>query len=184
MNLPLPGMPLIVAVGALLFTLPAEAGCARPAGPAIPTGASTPVGVIVPSPAAPESAAAHADWSPEYTPKVRKAEVVQLSPDDLLRRLFTDWLEHFKSADANFSDRLAEFDVVAVEALIEPNATSGNAGSFGGMVRFSVKPVGGSNRWVAGNGRAEGDWIRGKFLFVQVDDDGDSYSLDIVGTGP
>jgi len=184
MNLRHLGMQLFVLVGALPLTSLAAVGCARTADPIIPAGAATPVGVLEPSFMAPDSAANHSDWTPEYTPRVRKAEVAQLSPDDILHRLFSDWLEHFRSADAGFSDRLAAFDVVAVEALVEPSATSGDTGSFGGAVLFSVKPVSDSSRWIAGNGRSEGDWLREKFLFVQVDEHGDSYSLDIVGTGP
>jgi hypothetical protein len=119
-----------------------------------------------------------------YTPTVRKADVANLSRDDVIRRLFSSWLEYHRSTDAGPLYRLTEYDVLGVEAIGDPKAAPGGSDSFGGMVRYSVKPANRSSHWRAGNGIIEGDWIRGKFLFVRIDGDGDSYSLGSMGTGP
>ena len=126
-------------------------------------------------------------WTPEYTATVSIASVSQASPEEIANLLFTQWLEHFKTSDADSRNRIDEYVITKVE--IPANSTSlaqEQDLGFVATVLFSVKPtILMYSNWVAGNGIIDDqNWKRDKFLFIGVVKEDDIYRLKIIGTGP
>jgi hypothetical protein len=113
--------------------------------------------------------------------------VNQYTQEEITSILFTQWLNHFETEDADSRSRLDEYELLKVE--IPKNLAflaQEKAVDFVATVVYSVKPsVYMYSDWVAGNGTsADNIWIGNKFLIVGVDKKNELYSLLIIGTGP
>jgi hypothetical protein len=126
-------------------------------------------------------------WVPEFTPTMTVASADQYSEEQIARILFTQWLDHFKTDDADSQNRLDEYQVsevrtpenlafLADEKKLDSVAT----------VVFSVRPsIYLYSNWNAGNGMStDNTWIEDKYLIIGVDKANGMYSLVIIGTGP
>ncbi len=157
-----------------------------------PTAVDTVSGVIqvtqttTPSPL-PTPIPAQNGWTPEFTATISSKEVEDYTQEEIAKILFTQWLDHFKTQDADSQHRLSEYELLKVET---PNSFSALRAEedvdFIATISFSVKPSAFMfSSWVAGNGTVTDQaWIRNKFLFTGVKKDNNLYSLKILGTGP
>lgn len=129
----------------------------------IPTETSTPV---------------ESNWNYKYIPVVSAASVVNSSQEEIASLLFIQWLNHFKTDEADLDHQLDDFELLSVVIREEQSPDI-----FVAMVTFSVKPIR-MTSWVAGNGIADGAWVRRKLLFISVKKENDKYGLISMGTGP
>jgi hypothetical protein len=119
-------------------------------------------------------------WNYEDTATVPITSVSNATQEEIASRLFTQWLDHFKTEKADSHYRLEDFELLSV--AIEEKKLPDN---FVAMVVFSVKPSTSSMLfWEAGNGiGTDGIWIRRKLLFIRVKKENDMYRLASMGTG-
>lgn len=118
-------------------------------------------------------------WNYEYVATVPIASVSNSTQEKIASLLFTQWLNHFKTEEADLDHRLEDFELVRV-VIYEKKLPD----EFVAMVSFSVKPTKMSS-WVAGNGiSTDNIWVRKKLLFIRVKKEKDSYRLVSMGTGP
>lgn len=126
-------------------------------------------------------------WTSEYTATVSNTSLNQYTQEEIASILFTQWLDHFKTEDADSQNRLDEYELLKVETpknlafLAQEKAVD-----FVATVVFSVKPsVYMYSNWNAGNGiSTDNIWIRNKFLIIGIDKKNELYSLLLIGTGP
>lgn len=126
-------------------------------------------------------------WTPEFTSTVSATLTSQYTQQQIASLLFTQWLDHFKTEDADSRSRLDEYEIIKVEIPADLSfLAEENDVDFVATFVFSVKPyIYMHSNWNAGNGVSTDDvWIRNKFLITGVDEVGDLYSLVILGTGP
>ena len=126
-------------------------------------------------------------WTPEFTASLSNTTASQYTQEEIASILFTQWLDHFKTVNADSRSRLEEYELIKVE--IPTNLTflaKEKDVEFVATFVFSVKPfVYMYSNWNAGNGvSTDNVWIRNKFLIAGVDVADDLYSLVILGTGP
>lgn len=118
-------------------------------------------------------------WKYEYIATVPIASVSNSTQEEIASLLFTQWLNHFKTEEADLDHRLEDFELLSV-VIYEKQLPD----DFVAMVTFSVKPTRMSS-WIAGNGTStDGVWVRKKLLFISVKKENDMYSLVSMGTGP
>lgn len=126
-------------------------------------------------------------WVSEYIATVPGISVDQYTQEEIASILFTQWLNHFKTEDADSRNRLDEYELLKVETpknlafLAQEKAVD-----FVATVVFSVKPsVYMYSNWNAGNGiSTDNIWTRNKFMIIGIDKKNELYSLLIIGSGP
>lgn len=167
----------------------------------LPPGAGTPTGTHVPStptitPTAtlappPSPIPAKNGWVPEFTPTMTVGSTNAYSKEQIARILFTQWLDHFKTDDADSQDRLDDYRVSEVGipknlAQTFARVAEEKGLDYVGQADFSVKPsIFLYSNWNAGNGMSGPDhWVIDKGLIIGLDKEGGVYSLVIIGTGP
>jgi hypothetical protein len=166
--------------------------------PLLPTATATLPTVTKPAPTAkviatqteiliPTPIPAKNGWTSEYTATVPSMSVNQYTQEQIASLLFTQWLNHFKTEDADSRNRLDEYELLKVE--IPKNLSflaQEKAVDFVATVVFSVKPsVYMYSDWNAGNGiSTDNIWIRNKFLIIGIDKKNELYNLLLIGTGP
>jgi len=118
-------------------------------------------------------------WNYKYIATVSIASVSNSTQEEIASLLFTQWLNHFKTEEADLDHRLDDFELLNVVIQEEQPPDI-----FVAMVTFSVKPIR-MTSWIAGNGTStDGIWVRHKLLFISVKKEKDKYSLISMGTGP
>jgi hypothetical protein len=148
--------------------------------PAVPTTTPTPTheGILLITPPATPIPTEGA-WKYEYTAPVPVASVSNSTQEEIAGLVFIQWLNHFKTQEADLDHRLEDFNLLKV-VIYEKRSPD----TFVAMVTFSVKPAIMSS-WVAGNGiSTDGVWVRRKLLFISVKKENDMYRLVSMGTGP
>ena len=91
-------------------------------------------------------------WNYEYTATVLIASVSNTTQKEIASLLFTQWLNHFKTENAEFDYRLEDFELVDVTIdEYELPIVQQKIVDFVVMVTFSVKPSS-MLYWSAGNG--------------------------------
>jgi poly-gamma-glutamate synthesis protein (capsule biosynthesis protein) len=126
------------------------------------------------------------EWQPEYIPNLPQAELTGLSPEDITRRLFEQWLDYAASPALPNTARIAGHEIHTIlltEALQEKSLEFSM--DFIADVSFSVRPIVPQySHWAAGNGVLASDgWVRQKSLFVGLRQAEGRYWLVILGTG-
>ncbi len=132
-----------------------------------------------PAPATDTPAAAPTGWTPAFTSTLALAAVPDTTtPEDLVRRLMQQWLDHYQTPAAGPS-RLEASAIDTVKRLAPAN---GGLAGVEGYVVYSVQPAQMEAGWLAGNGVQDGAWVRGKSLCVRVAAEPDAYRLLLRGT--
>ncbi len=118
--------------------------------------------------------------SPEpYLPSLSREEAGDAAPVEVAQVLLERWLHHYRTGDVGWNDRLANYEIEKVELV------SQQGDQFVVTLSFSVKPALRDSGWIAGNGLISGTgWIEGKFLFVTIERDSQTYRVVGMGTGP
>lgn len=112
--------------------------------------------------------------------------------EQVIRSIFSDWLNCYRSGQTDPMARLRDFRVDAVSDI---QATDHG---FVAMVEFSVRPYGrppqavdlGSTLaelrtyWVSGNGVLRDGWVQQKVLFAWIDRQGDTYVIENLSSSP
>lgn len=135
----------------------------------------------------PTSISAKNGWTPKYIATLHILPLNQYTQEEIANLLFTQWLNHFKTEDADSRNRLDEYQILKVEVpenlayLAQEQSVE-----YVATVVFSVKPtVYMYSSWNAGNGISDDNiWIRQKFVIIGIEQQKDVYSLRIIGTGP
>lgn len=126
------------------------------------------------------------EWVPVYVSSSPKAELEALSREEIVLRLFEQWLEYWAAPVLPNRERLHSYEIkeVAVnEVWQERSAESGV--DYIAQVVYSVRPIVPQySIWVAGNGELTADgWVRQKSLLVGVREEGERYRMVVLGTG-
>jgi hypothetical protein len=116
-------------------------------------------------------------WTYKYIATVPNASASNSTQEEIASLLFTQWLNHFKTEEADLDHRLEDFELISV-VIYEKELPD----DFVAMISFSVKPTRMSS-WVAGNGiSTDNVWVRKKLLFISVKKEKDTYNLVSMGT--
>ena len=157
--------------------------------PLVPTEISVPTKVTSACPGISISwqATPSAEWLPTITATlpIKTAEV--LSSEEIALALFCQYLENYKSPQADSSMRLIDYQVykAPLDERLQFLRREFNVDFIAG-ISFSVLPTRIMySGWVAGNGEISNDgWIRNKFLIVGIFKHDEVYEMKIIGTGP
>ena len=140
---------------------------------------ATPTEIPIPTPIPAKNG-----WTPEFIATLSNTIASQYTREEIASMLFTQWLDHFATANADSRSRLDEYELIKVE--IPTNLTflvKEKDVEFVATFVFSVKPfVYMYSNWNAGNGVSKDNiWIRNKFLIAGVDVTDNLYILVILG---
>ncbi|MBO8128534.1 MAG: hypothetical protein H0Z39_04950 [Peptococcaceae bacterium] len=113
-----------------------------------------------------------------YRAAVSQEEARGRTWEEIGKSLFKQHLERFQAPEFADQARLEAYRINTVQV------TELKENGFVFTVDFDVKPTVPHTYWTAGNGRMEGDWIKGKVQFVTVVKTQDSYYISGMGTGP
>lgn len=125
-------------------------------------------------------------WVPGYVSSLPKADLQALSREEIVQRLFEQWLDYWAAPALPIVERIHSYEIQGAavsEVGQEPGMEFG--AEYIAQVMFSVRPIVLQDSiWIAGNGELtlEG-WVRQKSLFVGVREDGNRYSMIVLGTG-
>jgi len=118
-------------------------------------------------------------------PTISLREVSEDTPDEIAAELIRRWLEHFKTGEVGWSSRIVDYEIHDVGVRTQYANSPEYQGMLVASASFSVKPTRWNyDNWVPGNGVAEGDWVKHKFLFFAINREGDSYRLHVIGSAP
>ena len=128
-----------------------------------------------------------AEWFPTLTATLPIETGERLSPEEIGIALFCQYLENYKSPQADISQRLNDYSVYHAprdERL--QHLRNEFQVDFIVWVSFSVLPTRTMySGWAAGNGEISNDgWIRNKSLIVGIFKHEEVYEMKIIGTGP
>jgi hypothetical protein len=101
-----------------------------------------------------------------------------LSPHEIVEEVFVRWLEYHRERRSCSLKWIEDFSVSEVQIdEVLPDR-------IGARVSFDILPTDGKeNSWIAGNGVFDGEWIRGKNLFVTIGIEKNTYSILNLETG-
>ena len=119
----------------------------------------TPTGTQVPTPAPTTSSVL---WTADFTPTVSIAAMGNATHEEIIRTLYTQYLEHYMNSHADDRWRLDDYEIHNVDAskLVEAHLNSG-AFDFVAAVSYSVKPsVFLYSHWNAGSAQTgDNGWV-------------------------
>lgn len=111
-------------------------------------------------------------------PSIPAGEVDESKPEDVAVKLVGRWLSKFKGGEVSWASRLEDYKIKRIDVARSRDDLVASA-------TFSVKPTRWSySNWQAGNGTAEGEWIRDRstrFLITKAEG---GYKLQELGPGP
>ncbi|MGB9679148.1 MAG: hypothetical protein ACPL3A_04005 [Thermoanaerobacteraceae bacterium] len=112
------------------------------------------------------------EFKPSVT--VQKDEKLEIIAD----KLMNEYLNHYTENNIKEVDKIKAFKIDDIK--VQKKDKDG----FVFAVSFSVEPVAKDSYWFAGNGTIKDDgWVYGKFLFVTVKQNGNTYTMTEWGTG-
>jgi hypothetical protein len=158
--------------------------------------APTPLSTITTIPLSTERAAtpiaAKNGWQKEYVPSIESKFLSPTAiPEEITLLLFAQYLEHYRTVDADSRSRLSDYQILNVTLPTDDYYTSNSYTQKHVVdkvlwVLYSVKPyVFLFSNWNAGNGITTDDysWIRKKVLLVGIWQQNDTWYLKGIGTG-
>ncbi len=114
------------------------------------------------------------------------AEINGLDDSGILRALWVDWMNRYRSSFLEDRVRLTDFDVNQVtqdDGLSEVVDRTGLTAA--GYVSFSVRPVNVlTSDWLISGGDVVGDWINNYSVVIGYRHEGDFYRLVIIDVNP
>ena len=123
-------------------------------------------------------------WSTEYIPSLPISSVGNVPDDVMISRLCCQWLQHFKSIQADEKERLDDYVIHRVEFLGFNELAREQGVLSTAWLIYSVKPHQLLySHWVAGNGVIKNGWISRKSIIVGLYTDKKFYKLKLIG-GP
>jgi hypothetical protein len=150
-----------------------------------------------PTPLLPPTVETTSEWLPynpnisdegcgEFTAKLPVKGTEGWSEEEIGRKLFEIYLEHFKSPSLGGRCRLESFIIEETKFdQMVAFLTKDQKMDFTVTVLYSVQIQEVPSDWVAGNGESALDgWIMHKFLIIGVIKDNEQYVLHLIGTGP
>jgi hypothetical protein len=118
-----------------------------------------------------------------FTPTLLVKEAENLSQAEISRKLFEEYLAHYKSPELGEVCRLEDFKLEKVQAL-DVMAQRYQV-DFVNAVEYSVQVKEEPTMWMWGRGKLSSDgWIIHKFLIIGVIKSNGQYVLKLLGTGP
>lgn len=128
-----------------------------------------------------------AEWLPIITTTLPLKTAEILSSEEIALALFCQYLENYKSPQADISQRLNDYQVynAPLDERLQ-NLRQEFFVDFIAWVSFSVLPTRIMySGWAAGNGDISNDgWIRNKLLIIGIFKHDEVYEMKIIGTGP
>lgn len=101
-------------------------------------------------------------WTVDFTPTVSIAAMSQATHEEIIKALYTQYLDHYKNSHANDQWRLDDYEIQKIDAskLVEAHVNSG-AFDFVAAVAYSVKPsVFLYSHWNAGSAQTgDNGWV-------------------------
>lgn len=124
------------------------------------------------------------EWQPEYLSSFPVSEVVGLSQEEIIHRLFEQWLIYGTSTALTNTARISEYEIHDVTLEDGLQVAAGDVESTA-EVTFSVHPIVPLfSDWTAGNGELNADgWVRGKHSIVALKQDGNRIWIKILDDG-
>jgi hypothetical protein len=157
--------------------------------PLVPTEIFVPTKVISACPGISISwqATPSAEWLPAITATLPVKTAGILSAEDIAVALFCQYLEHYKSPQADISMQLIDYQVykAPLDEKLQFLRREFNVDFIAGVLCTVLPTRILYSGWAAGNGEISNDgWIRNIFLIVGIFKHDDVYEMKIIGTGP
>lgn len=112
-------------------------------------------------------------WDQSFISRIPVKDVSGLTPEKIMTKLVTQWLEYYKTKDTD-DDRILDYTIVRINPDDSPRSPND---LIVARVFFDVKPVKIQSGWVVGSGVIfNKDWVHTQMAFG-VFQDGDSYRL-------
>jgi hypothetical protein len=122
-----------------------------------------------------------------YSIELPMDSVKELSQEEIAEKLFTSWLDHFKTSSVSDSYRLDDFKIENVEIPTDFQYCVKDLGvEYIALIRYSVQEsIIPCPNWDAGNGdRGTNRWVKNKLLYIAVFKVGNNYSFQRKGVPP
>jgi poly-gamma-glutamate synthesis protein (capsule biosynthesis protein) len=123
--------------------------------------------------------------TPAYRPSMTVEEAAGLSPEEITRLLFQQYLDSYHILAQPDARRIVEDEIhqLTIEPAQQIYTAEFDADHIAGIL-FSVHPIVPQSDWMAGNGELAADgWVRNKSLFAGLKEEFGRYWLEILGTG-
>ncbi len=117
-----------------------------------------------------------ADKTEEYK-KISMSEAKDLSDIEIVKQLFTKYLEHYMAKSIPDSERLISYKDIDIQESNDSGKTV-----FG--VTYSIQPYKRQSAWIAGYGKPDAEgWMLKRILYVRLVKEEPEIIMEIMGTG-